>query len=193
MSRDFLPVLELYGNGLDWGRNKINLLVFHLIVFPWGRARLVTPGRHNVQDMRWNSRTTPTSTTYKYWCKYWNKYWFCIQIQGDPMHIAQDMRWSSRRGTPSLSIGLQLFSQRGFWSRQYWKVFRAIWSEKPETLVKTQVCQLVHTWGANEENGIFTRLFRRQDPKFSIWQKRNFCLQTFDGIYAQNVIWRGKI
>ena len=73
MSRDFLPVLELYGNGLDWGRNKINLLVFHLIVFPWGRARLVTPGRHNVQDMRWNSRTTPTST-FKYRNKDRNRY-----------------------------------------------------------------------------------------------------------------------
>ena len=32
--------------------------MFHLIVFPLGLSRFVTPGRSNVQDMRWNSTTT---------------------------------------------------------------------------------------------------------------------------------------
>ena len=32
--------------------------MFHLIVFPLGLSRFVTPGRSNVQDMKWNSTTT---------------------------------------------------------------------------------------------------------------------------------------
>ena len=98
--------------------------MFHLIVFPWGLSRLVTRGRPNVQDMRWNCCTKPTSTNIfgnldKYIQKFrqihfaigTNKFCFSrLVTRGRP--DVQDMRWNrSTKPTAKHKIQIQIQSK----------------------------------------------------------------------------------